>query len=354
MQKMNYTQSISLDLLRIFAVQLVVVGHALSYFNIGRINYIQNSAVVLFFILSGIVITYSLLYKLNDNPSYKFRDFFIDRFSRIYTGLVPSLIFIFLFDSIQVYILENKDYHFFNAFDIKTFIGNLLMLQDFPKLNLGITSFASGRPLWTLAIEWWLYMSFGLIVIHYTKRFNIKYFIFLIFFMIVPLYNAYGGRGESLTLFWLGGALLSILSFKHKIQIVKSLSIFFSLILIILIYKRLSLTKEAYDMVYVILITLFIFFYLQVVSNIKFSSDKIKKVIHFIAGYSFTLYLIHYTIFDLIAYFNQKNFTLWVFFFAIIISNVLALILAYYTEMRYKQFRNLLSNFFIKKEEAKC
>ena len=41
MQKMNYTQSLSLDILRIFAVQLVVIGHALPYFNIGRANYIK-------------------------------------------------------------------------------------------------------------------------------------------------------------------------------------------------------------------------------------------------------------------------------------------------------------------------
>lgn len=349
MQKMNYAQSLSLDILRIFAVQLVVIGHALPYFNIGRANYIQNSAVVLFFILSGIVISYSLFLKMENNPNYKFREFFIDRFSRIYTGLVPSLFFIFLLDSIQVYYLQNESYSFFDAFDLKTFIGNLLMFQDFPKFSLGITSYASGRPLWTLAIEWWLYMSFGLIVIHYTKKFNIRLFIFLVFFIIVPFYNAFGGRGDSLTLFWLGGGLISILMFKNRIQVSKSLSVLFTLILIVLIYRRLNLTKEAYDLVYASLIILFIFFYLQIISNINFNSEKLKKIVHFIAGYSFTLYLIHYTIFDLIAFFNQKNSSLSTFFFAIIISNMLALILGYYTEMRYKRFRDLLMNILNRK-----
>ena len=77
MQRMNYAQSLSLDILRIFAVQLVVVGHALPYFNIVRVDYIQNSAVVLFFILSGIVISYSLFLKIENNPNYKFREFFL-------------------------------------------------------------------------------------------------------------------------------------------------------------------------------------------------------------------------------------------------------------------------------------
>lgn len=350
MQKMNYTQSLSLDILRIFAVQLVVIGHALPYFNIGRANYIQNSAVVLFFVLSGIVITYSLFFKVENNPNYKFREFFIDRFSRIYTALIPSLIFIFLCDSIQIYYLKNETYHFYNAFDIRTFVANLLMLQDFPKFDLGITSYASGRPLWTLAIEWWLYMSFGLIIIHYIKKFNIKYLIFLIFFMIVPFYNTFGGRGDSLTLFWLEGALISILIFKNKIQVSKFLSIIFGLVLIILIYKRLHLTKEAYDLVYVTLISLFIYFYLQVISNVNFNSEKLRNIIHFISSYSFTLYLIHYTIFDLIAFFNQNNSSLIVFYFAIVISNILAVTLAYYTEMKYKNFRNFLINLLNKKE----
>ena len=46
--------------------------------------------------------------------------------------------------------------------------------------------------------------------------------------MIVPFYNAFGGRGDSLTLFWLGG-LISILMFKNRIQVSKSLSVIISL-----------------------------------------------------------------------------------------------------------------------------
>ncbi len=214
MIKMNFTQSLSLDIVRIFAAQFVLIGHALSYFNLFKADYIQNSAVVLFFILSGLVITYSLFQKMSNNKHYKFREFFIDRFGRIYTALIPSLVFILVLDLIQVYYIENKNYGYFNALDLKTFIGNLFMLQDYPIFpifnkvfgtDIFLTSFASGRPLWTLAIEWWLYMAFGLIVIHYAERFNIKYFPLLLLFIVVPLYNAFGGRGDSLTLFWMGG-----------------------------------------------------------------------------------------------------------------------------------------------------
>ncbi len=213
MQRMNYTQSLSLDALRIFAVQLVLVGHALSYFNIFQFDAIQNSAVVLFFILSGIVISYSLFHKM-EKDNYKFREFYIDRFSRIYTALIPSLIFIFIIDLIQIYYLQNENYRYYNALDIKTFIGNIFMLQDFPLIQIlhkfeissfGLTSFASGRPLWTLAIEWWLYMSFGLIALHFTKSFSKRHLLILAVFMIVPLFNSFTGRGNALTLYWMGG-----------------------------------------------------------------------------------------------------------------------------------------------------
>ena len=77
---MNYIQSISLDMLRVFAVQLVLIGHALSYFGLIQLNgVIQNTAVVLFFILSGTVISYSTFYKKHIDDNYSFKEYFIDR-----------------------------------------------------------------------------------------------------------------------------------------------------------------------------------------------------------------------------------------------------------------------------------
>jgi len=56
-----------LDMLRGLASQLVLVGHAMSYFGVMKIlhppnfPWIQNIAVVVFFILSGFVITRSVV-----------------------------------------------------------------------------------------------------------------------------------------------------------------------------------------------------------------------------------------------------------------------------------------------------
>lgn len=314
----------------------MVIGHALPYFNIGRANYIQNSAVVLFFVLSGIVISYSLLWKMENG--YRFRDFFLNRFSRIYTALIPSLLFIVVIDNLQLNFLGSSAYSYESALDIKTFLGNLLMLQDFPILNLGITSFGSGRPLWTLAIEWWLYMSFGMLLIHFGKQFRLKYLFVFCLVMIVPLHNAYAGRGEALTLFWLEGVVITTLLFKKQVQVDKATSALFVFITLALIGLRLGQTKEAYDLVYVTLISLFIMSSLQLASHFELKFKSLKKYTHFIAGYSFTLFLVHYSIFDFIAELNKGQPSIKVFLCSILISHIISAFIAYFTEMRYKQF----------------
>lgn len=341
MNKLNDAQSFFLDALRVFSVQLLVVGHALPYFNIGRENNLQNSAVILFFVLSGIVISYSVFRKM-ESGNYRFRDYFIDRFSRIYTALIPCLLFILFIDSVQLYFFGSEQYRYSSAFDINTFFGNLLMLQDFPVFNLGITSFGSGRPLWTLAIEWWLYMAFGIFIIHFQKQFTKKYLIIFCLFLIVPVYNSYTGRGGSLTLFWLLGVVVTLLLFRKGALFNKSTLFLLIILTFSLVILRLNLTKEAYDLVYVTLVSLFILFVLQLLSHYTFSLSNFKKYIRFIASYSFTLFLVHYSIFDFIAVLNKENSYLYVFFLSIVISNIVSVVIAYYTEMRYKKFAQYL------------
>ena len=98
--KLTKGNSIILDLIRGVSAQLVVIGHGISFFGIFKLvqqpNFpsIQNIAVLIFFILSGFLISYSTFRKSN----YGFKQYFIDRFSRIYTAFIPSLLFVFLLD----------------------------------------------------------------------------------------------------------------------------------------------------------------------------------------------------------------------------------------------------------------
>src|SRR6478609_4909470 len=98
--------SVALDLLRAVAAQMVCVGHALNFFasdwRPADLAYMQNVGVLLFFLISGFLITYTLFERSKD-PSYDFWKFCIERFARIYSGLIPALAFVIIVDSVVVH-----------------------------------------------------------------------------------------------------------------------------------------------------------------------------------------------------------------------------------------------------------
>lgn len=98
--KLSSGSSNLLDLIRGVSSQAVLVGHAMIIFDVFEYFHypkIQNIAVLIFFLLSGFLITYSTFRKDN----YSFGDYFIDRFSRIYTAYIPAIFFVILCDSLN-------------------------------------------------------------------------------------------------------------------------------------------------------------------------------------------------------------------------------------------------------------
>jgi peptidoglycan/LPS O-acetylase OafA/YrhL len=98
-----------LDLIRLSAAQAVCVGHAISFFGVAKtfqppnFPWIQNVAVQVFFVLSGFVIAFTLVERGRDE-NYGFRQYLADRFARIYSAYVPSLVAIAAIDSaVQTY-----------------------------------------------------------------------------------------------------------------------------------------------------------------------------------------------------------------------------------------------------------
>ncbi len=66
--RLSDSSSLWLSFLRGLAAQAVVVRHGLSYFGItSKLHVIQNSAVVAFFLLRGVVIPYSTFGKMSAN-----------------------------------------------------------------------------------------------------------------------------------------------------------------------------------------------------------------------------------------------------------------------------------------------
>ena len=331
-RELSRSNSSMLDLIRGISSQLVVVGHGISFCGIAvrfhqpNFPWMQNIAVVIFFILSGFVISYSLGRKSHRND-YDFPHYFVDRFVRIYAAFIPVLIFIVAIDLFSQSI--NGDlYKYGEAFNARTFIYNLFMFQDYPQfqnyplVNVA-TSFGSARPLWTVAIEWWIYLFVGVLFFAFKNRSkNVFVYFFIALLSIVPIYNLIGGRGNGLTLYWVYGV---IIYYIFKCAILKNISLaklfIMMMIIIVMACHRVMGTLQEYDHLFALYLAGIIILLVEISTRFDFKNIVVRAST-FLASYSYSLYLIHYSIFDLLVTHYGGGYK--VFFVAFTISNIVS------------------------------
>lgn len=354
--------SLCLDLIRAISSQMVVIGHGISFMGIflwlheppvGYFPWIQNIGVVFFFGLSGLLIAYTLFNKMTKG-GYNFKVFFVERFSRIYSGYIPALCIIAILDAIYLFYLGGTTEY--NSYNAPTFVGNVFMLQDFPlfkalpKLldfipSISLTSFGTARQLWTVGVEWWIYMFFGWLFLGWAMVKNrFVYFFVLLLSAVVPVYFSWpDSRGGGLAIVWATGCVIAIaLNFEVKGS-VRRWSPSVATILLILAALRTYWVKNAYDLPFALLFMGGIYFLLMYTNGSKFELPKgVKKVIRIAADYSMTLYLLHYSVFVLLTAFLDSCSPYLLFAVGVVLSNILAFTVAYFTEMRYKNFRAYL------------
>lgn len=111
-----------------------------------------SEAVILFFILSGFVISYSSDMRLSV-PGGVF-SYIRNRVRRIYPLFVVALAVTFLLNCWRAGSLL--------PFDYKNCVLNLAMLQDLTWMKEGAwaPTFGGNDPLWSLSYEWWFYIAF--------------------------------------------------------------------------------------------------------------------------------------------------------------------------------------------------
>lgn len=148
--------SLYLDLTRSLAALLVFVYH----FSYARFSgelysmYFGHEAVIVFFILSGYVISFVVDIKENNMKNY-----LISRFSRLYSVVLPVLLLIPILDMIG----QNVDSSIYvdkttNSFYIIRLFANLTFSQEFWVFSF---RYLSDGPLWSLGYEFWYYILFG-------------------------------------------------------------------------------------------------------------------------------------------------------------------------------------------------
>lgn len=340
--------SLALDALRAIAAQMVCIGHGIVFFmpqlRQSGLPLPQNVGVLLFFVLSGFLISYTLFEKAKD-PRYTFLQFFIDRAARIYSALIPCLIIVFVVDTLTMRLTGDNSLESRRGVDI--FFANLLMLESYrgPLEHLQWLQwplFGSASPLWTLVIEWHIYLFVGaLFFIGATPRHAVVLMPIAILFAGMPLHyftgalQADNGLGQSMFALWLGGAYIYVLVRTGFLQ-GRLIGLIVALASIA-VYLRTARAYLEYDPRTYPLLVLFVLAIIVATQAGRFVvSAWPAKIVRFFASYSFTLYLIHHTL-------MAPAFLLWkdagwtVFIPAVLVANIVSALLATQTEMRHKQ-----------------
>jgi peptidoglycan/LPS O-acetylase OafA/YrhL len=330
---------------------MVCVGHAISFFvpqwRTVRLAYMQNVGVLLFFLISGFLITYTLIVRSRD-PGYDFRQFLIERFARIYSGLIPALVIIAAIDAVTIYL--TGDPTIMRYFNLKTLIANIFMLEGYrgilPNL-LQWSAFGSASPLWTLGIEWHIYLFVASLFFMAVRPKSIPILIPIALFCgQTPIHFLFGsyqpdGVGKGLFALWLCGALVYLAMRSRVIR-------FFPAVALgvggTAGFVLLAHAGGEYDFkLYPFLIAAFFGLVAATQSTHLFKSLKIKRSIGFFADYSFSLYLVHHTIMYALWTISPSR-GIWVFAIAVLVSNLVAIGLAEIGEKHHRRLARALDH----------
>ncbi|EMP9723410.1 acyltransferase [Enterobacter cloacae] len=176
-QRLTANQSVSLDTLRGLAAVIVVICHCAQLFiNQHLPEYyrffavLAQSCVMIFFVLSGFLITKSITGNIARNGVLDLKDYAVKRFARIYPPLVFSFIIVAVLTilSHQLFISADGSLSTANGWvnkygfnvDILSYVPSALMSNGF----IGDMSPKSNSPLWSLSIEVWYYVIAGVIL----------------------------------------------------------------------------------------------------------------------------------------------------------------------------------------------
>lgn len=145
-----------LEGIRGFAACYVVLHHAVPHhltvggLEVGFLFRFGQEAVILFFLLSGFVITHAFL----RGRDHSLRGYLLKRFARIYLPLAVVLLLGFTIDWVRSAGTAPVEW--------RTLLLNLLMVQDIGSLKPNVLAepYKGNAPLWSLSYEWWFYMLF--------------------------------------------------------------------------------------------------------------------------------------------------------------------------------------------------
>jgi peptidoglycan/LPS O-acetylase OafA/YrhL len=311
-------QSLLMNLLRGVASLQVAAAHlraeiypgvreldepGLAYMGLAFFTGFAHQAVMVFFLISGWLVGGSLLNKIGQPRAL--RSYAIDRATRLWTVLVPTF-FIMLGIALitGAAIPEPAGLGAAGEFSARMFVGNLLGLQ-----TIVVERFGGNYPLWSLANETWYYIQFPLLLLIFTGRGLLQQgacavLLALTFAYLPYVMNLYFG-------IWLLGAAFS------RIRVDSSVSARMVLLAVavgVSVYYRLTgmnddILPESFvqDLICTLpVVVLLAAMHKPIGPSVRL--QRIGVVSKWLSEFSFTLYVLHVPVIELLRHIGRTQF----------------------------------------------
>src|SRR5580692_1292530 len=268
-RKLTASASDSLDVIRAIAAFAVMFGHLRTLFFVD-FQHLQSKslplqalyffagfghqAVIVFFVLSGFLIS-STVIRSHVLGKWSWRDYAVNRATRLYVVLVPGLLLGFFWDRLGSWLFAAKGIYTHTLSDLGTTVplknlalgtlfGNLLFLQ-----TILCETFGSNGPLWSLANEFWYYVLFPVaLAAAVAWRVNSRYRAVLLTALAIFLAIFLGPEILVGFLIWLAGAVL-VLAFSNCGFLEKRRLILYFLVSSLVLSACLGAARTGYSVV---------------------------------------------------------------------------------------------------------
>ena len=243
----------------------------------------------------------------------------------------------------------SNSYPYYDNYNFFTGIKNIFII---PRINFlsgkGILSllynepFGSARPFWTLFIEWWFYVLCGGFYLGTKKSKRIDVVRIISALLLLVLAVIYDNNSRCCLFCFLCGVLIN--RFYRKIQFPKIicgfiLFLFLALFMAISFHKKVTYCIEECIIVSLIICTL-----IWIFNQVYYKSPRYSLKV--LAGITYPMYLIHYSIMDMIRSLLTVYNNVLLFFASIGISLLVSIGLYYITNYSLRK-GNILFNLFI-------
>ena len=303
---MNRFTSQYLNILRVFSAFGVLLVHCrFTFFSADTLlsPYLNfgHMMVIIFFVLSGYVIAFSA-----DTKNENMKQYLIDRFSRLYSVIIPALIFTFIIDSIGRFLYpEYYDLHL-NA-NGNYYIRYLIVFLNLNQIWQWSSLVSTNGTFWSVAYEFWYYIFWGIIMFIPNKL--VKTVLILLTALLI------GPKIIVLMPCWLVGVAIYYIYKKENtnekymhVNIARILFYVSFILMLCLLFSIIEFPFKQYfpngkpplffssnflnDYLFSAVVAANIYFSSR--SNFNVLSDKIIKPVNFLSNGTFTLYLFHY------------------------------------------------------------